>query len=158
MPVIIDGHNLIPRIPGLSLRDIDDELRLVELLQDYCQRSWKQVEVFFDNAPPGQSGVRTFGSVKARFIREGKTADRAIQEKLEKLGRSARNWTVVSSDRQVQAAARAARARVLSADEFLREMRQLEKPEDKLEGEAGPGQLSPEEIDDWLKLFGKSEE
>jgi hypothetical protein len=68
MPVIIDGHNLIPRIPGLSLRDIDDELRLVQLLQDFCQRSRKQVEVFFDNAPPGSAGVRSFGSVKARFI------------------------------------------------------------------------------------------
>ena len=156
MPVIIDGHNLIPKIPGLSLQDIDDELRLIQLLQDYCQRSRKQVEVFFDNAPPGSTGVRSFGSVKARFIREGKSADRAIQQKLQKLGGSAHNWTVVSSDRQVQVAARAARARVLSADEFAREMEQLKVAPGEVEGE--PEQLSQEELDEWLDLFGGERE
>jgi len=153
MPVIIDGHNLIPKIPGLSLQAIDDETQLLELLGEYCRRSRRQVEVFFDNAPPGVPRARSFGRVTARFVRAGVPADQAIREKLVRLGKAARNWTVVSSDHQIQAAARAARATVLSAEAFAQELQKTleasppkpDAPEDK---------LSPEELESWLKLFG----
>src|SRR4030066_2207710 len=125
MPLIIDGHNLIPKIPGLTLQAIDDETQLVELLGEYCRRSRRQVEVFFDNAPPGVPRARSFGRVTARFVRAGGPADQSIREKLVRLGKAARNWTVVSSDHQIQAAARAARATVLSAEAFAQE---LQKP------------------------------
>lgn len=156
MPIIIDGHNLIPKIPGLSLHDADDELHLIELLQVYCQHSRKQVEVFFDNASPGQPAARSFGLVKARFIREGRSADQAIQDKLTKLGRSARNWTVVSSDRQVLAAARAAHARVLTAEEFWREMQTSSRAASS--DEKPPNEVYPEDLDEWLRLFGEGGE
>ena len=84
MPFIVDGHNLIPKVPGLNLQDMEDELQLVELLQEFCRINRKQVEVYFDNAPPGGLEVRKFGSVTARFIREGKTADLAIKKKLKR--------------------------------------------------------------------------
>ncbi len=32
---IIDGHNLIPKLPGRSLRELDDEMALVGLLQTF---------------------------------------------------------------------------------------------------------------------------
>src|SRR5512137_1181649 len=98
MPYLVDGHNLIPKIPGLNLQALDDEEQLIQLLQEYCRRERKQVEVFFDNAPPGGVRARTFGLVTARFVRQGSTADQAIRERLVRLGRLARNWTVVSSD------------------------------------------------------------
>jgi uncharacterized protein len=106
MPYIIDGHNLIPKLPGLELSDIDDESRLIELLQEFCRRQRKRVEVYFDNAPPVERRAQSFGAVTARFVRQGTTADAAIRARLARLGRSARNWTVVSSDQEVQAAAR----------------------------------------------------
>ncbi len=28
MPILVDGHNLVPHVPGLSLRDPDDEMVL----------------------------------------------------------------------------------------------------------------------------------
>ncbi len=111
MPFLIDGHNLIPKIPGLNLQALDDEEQLIKLLQEYCRRQRKQVEVFFDNAPPGGVRARNFGLVIARFVRQGTTADQAIRERLTRLGRLARNWTVVSSDLTVQSWARAAQAR-----------------------------------------------
>jgi predicted RNA-binding protein with PIN domain len=94
MRYLIDGHNLIPKLPGLSLNAIDDELRLVELLQEYCRRSRNGVEVYFDNAPPGQAGTRRYGTVSAHFIPRGRTADDAIRLRLGRLGRSGKNWTV----------------------------------------------------------------
>ena len=156
MPFIIDGHNLIPRIPGLHLSDLEDELQLVELLQEFCRINRKQVEVYFDNAPPGGMDVRVFGSVTARFIRQGRTADQAIKVKLHRLGGEARNWTVVSSDREVQAAARKTRAKAISSEEFARLLLA------DLEGtgsayDAEQESIDPEEIQEWLKLFGEDE-
>src|SRR5512144_1363588 len=112
MPYIIDGHNLIPKVPSLSLQEMDDEQHLVEMLQEFCRRQHKQVEVFFDNAPPGGVRARNLGQVTARFIRQGASADDAIRKRLVNLGRAARNWTVVSSDKTVQAEARAVQAQV----------------------------------------------
>ena len=95
MPYLIDGHNLIPKVAGLSLKAVDDEMQLIELLQEFCRigaSRWR----YFDNSPPGQPGSGAFGPVTARFVREGRTADDAIAARLKRLGRSARNWTVVS--------------------------------------------------------------
>lgn len=158
MPYIIDGHNLIPKIPGLSLEAIDDEEQLIALLQEYCRATRKQVEVYFDNAPPGQPRARSYGFVTARFVRAGRTADEAIGAKLRRLGRGARNWTVVSSDHGVQSKARAAQARVMTSDEFagqlLAALEQVEPgPAAKEEGE-----LSAEELEEWLRLFGGDED
>ena len=157
MPFIIDGHNLIPKIPGLSLSEMDDEMRLVEMLQEYCRLTRKQVEVFFDNAPPGQPRARNFGSVIARFVRSGQTADQAIRNKLQRLGGEARNWTVVSSDHQVQAAARAARAAVIPSETFSRQMKEILDSSPKTSEVADKG-LSNDEVDDWMKIFGIDED
>ena len=153
MPYLIDGHNLIPKVPGLSLRDMDDEIALIEHLQAFCRRTGKDVEVYFDNAPPGGMRVRHFGRVEAHFVRSGKTADDAIAARLQRLGRAARNWTVVSSDRQVQAAARGAQARVLSSDEFA--LRLTETSETASEPvKRDDVLLNEDEVNEWLNLFG----
>ncbi len=120
MPYLIDGHNLIPKVPGLSLQEMDDEQHLLEMLQEFCRRQRKQVEVFFDNAPPGGVRARNLGSVTARFVRQGTTADDAIRKRLANLGRAARNWTVVSSDQAVQAEARAVQAQPMPSESFAR--------------------------------------
>ena len=155
MPLIIDGHNLIPKVRGLSLEAIDDEMQLLEQLQEYCQRTRKKVEVYFDNAPPGQPRVRTYGNLIARFVRAGQSADRAIHEKLVRLRGEARNWTVVSSDREVQASARAARAGVLSSEAFAEQLQAtLAAPTRSAQPDEA---LSSDELDEWLKLFGGEE-
>lgn len=156
MPYLIDGHNLIPKVRGLALEQIDDEIHLIEMLQEFCRISHKQVEVFFDRAPAGQAGARTFGMVVARFVREGSTADQAIRQKLNRLAGAARNWTVVSSDHEVQAAARAARAHVLSSEEFASQLATTLAAEGAMPEEKP--HITPEEIEEWLKLFGVDDE
>ena len=39
MPTIIDGHNLIPKVRGLSLQRLDDELELIQKLQTLLPRA-----------------------------------------------------------------------------------------------------------------------
>lgn len=149
MPFLIDGHNLIPKL-GMRLDSIDDEEQLIKLLQEFCRLEQRKVEVFFDGAPPQHAGARKVGLVTAHFVRVGSTADDAIRNRLRRLGRGAKNWTVVSSDRQVQAEARAAQAEIMSSEAFagmLKHSRHcaLESGEEQ--------KLSPDEVEEWLKLF-----
>ncbi|RJP48830.1 MAG: hypothetical protein C4583_13795 [Anaerolineaceae bacterium] len=154
MPFLIDGHNLIPKL-GLSLRNVDDEMQLVSHLQDFCRAERKQVEVYFDGAPAGQVGTRRLGLVTAHFVRLGSTADAAIRARLKSLGRAARNWTVVTSDRAVQAEARMVGARVVSSDEFAGQVNASKRaPAQRSGDEAG---MSDAEVEEWLRLFREKE-
>ena len=150
MPYLVDGHNLIPKV-GLRLDSFDDELELVTILQEFARLHRRQVEVYFDGAPAGQAGTRSLGTVKAHFVRAGTTADDAIRRRLRKMGRAAKNWTVISSDREVQAEARAARAEVLSSDEFARML--LQTPRIESAKPAADKKVSPSEVDEWLNIF-----
>jgi len=154
MPYIIDGHNLIPKIPGLSLADIDDEQKLVEVLLEFCRLRRKQAVVYFDQAPPGGPRARNYGAVTAYFVPMGQTADNAIRRQLTRLGRGARNWSVVSSDLAVQAAARAAHASIIPAESFAREIVSALQDAGEDTDNHGDVILSPDEIDQWLDLFG----
>lgn len=149
MPYLIDGHNLIPKL-GLRLDSIDDEMELIAILQEFCRLERKKLEVFFDGAPATHAGTRKLGPVTAHFVRLESTADSAICKRLKSLGRSARNWTVVSSDRQVQAEARAASAEVISSDSFAAMLKQARNSAPKSNSEK---KLSSQEVEDWLKLF-----
>lgn len=175
MPTLIDGHNLIPKL-GLSLRSLDDEMQLVARLQEFCRAERKKsLEVYFDGAPAGQVGTRKMGLVTAHFVRLGATADSAIRARLKTLGRAARNWTVVTSDRQVQADARGAGAAVVSSEAFAARVnastralapgRQPAKsPQgakspkgERVEGSAKEAGMSEEEVEEWLRLFREKE-
>ena len=157
MPFLIDGHNLIPKI-GLRLDSPDDELQLLTMLQEHSRRTRRPIEVYFDGAPPGRAGSRQAGKVKAHFVRQSSTADAAIQARLRALGRAARNWTVVSSDRAVQLAATASGASAMTSEQFARDFLRgrPQLPVDGGKPSAGKdGGLSDDEIDDWLSIFGK---
>jgi uncharacterized protein len=149
MPYLIDGHNLIPKL-GLRLDSMDDEMELVAILQEFCRVSRKDVEVYFDGAPAPHAGTRKLGAVTAHFVRLGMTADDAIQKRLKALGKSARNWTVVSSDRQVQAEARAARAEVIASDSFAALLKQMRASAPKGMDDR---ELSSEEVEEWIRIF-----
>jgi len=149
MPYLIDGHNLIPKV-GLRLDSIDDEMELIAILQEFCRLGRRQVEVFFDGAPTPQAGIRKLGAVSAHFVQLGTTADNAIRNRLKKLGKSAKNWTVVSSDRQVQADARAAHAEVTSSDSFAGMLKQARNSAPKPSSDR---KISSQEVDEWLKIF-----
>jgi len=151
---LIDGHNLIPKIAGLSLSSIDDEQRLVDMLQVFSRVRRQRVEVFFDQAPPGRAGRRLLGTVIAHFVRQGRTADESIVARLDQLDKAARNWKVVSSDRQVQAEARNRLATIVSSEQFAAEL-QAALRDSRSDPSAGPGRMNAAELEEWLKLFGE---
>jgi uncharacterized protein len=150
MPYLIDGHNLIPKL-GLRLDDPDDEMELGRILQDFARVRRQQVEVYFDGAPPGQAGTRKLGTVRAHFIRLGQTADSAIRARLNRMGKDAKNWTIISSDREVQSAAKVHQAQFVSSEEFVKLLRTALTTPPKTSTEEKT--LSAREVDEWLKLF-----
>jgi predicted RNA-binding protein with PIN domain len=150
MPYLIDGHNLIPKL-GLHLDSPDDEMELVAILQNFARLKRQQVEVYFDGAPIGHAGTRSLGTIRAHFVRLGQPADNAIRARLNKMGKSAKNWIVVSSDREVQSAARVNQAQYISSEEFARTLRETQNTASKVK--ASDKKMSAQEVEDWLKLF-----
>ncbi len=153
MPYLVDGHNLIPKL-GLRLDSPDDEMQLLGILQEFARLSRREAHVYFDGAPAGQARTRRLGMVSAHFVRIGRTADDAIKAELRRLGRSARNWIVITSDRSVQTEARAAHAGVVSSEEFAQQLRRVRR---NANGKEGEKPITSEEVLEWLHLFGRKE-
>ena len=78
MPYIIDGHNLIGAIPGLSLADLDDEHALIHRLSEYARSHQRSITVYFDRGFLAAPQISNAGRVKVRFVRPPRTADDAI--------------------------------------------------------------------------------
>jgi uncharacterized protein len=149
MPILIDGHNLIGRMPALSLADPDDERQLVILLLAYRRRTRKSLTVVFDPGGAFALGeTRKQGGVEVVFAPHGSSADQVIVRRLRRSHDRA-GITVVTSDRELAGQAYHYGARVKSAEDFAAE----------LSAPAGDGSerpeppLSPAELQTWLALF-----
>jgi predicted RNA-binding protein with PIN domain len=153
MPLLIDGHNLIGRLPDLRLDDPDDEAKLAARLRTYSARTGRRITVVFDQGlPGGHSRELSGGGVEVVFAASGHTADGILCERIRR-ARDPRGLTVVTSDREVIAAARARGARVMRSGRFAA---QLGEPQTaSVEQDV---HLSAEEVEEWLKVFRGGED
>jgi hypothetical protein len=155
MPFLIDGHNLIGRLPDIRLDDPDDEVKLVLCLRRFCARTGKRAVVVFDHGLPG--GVSTSlsgGGVQVVFASAGRTADGILCERIRRW-RNPTGWAVVTSDRRVIDVARAKGARVMRAEAFAR---QLALPAEGEGPEKPDAHLSADEVAAWMALFREEPE
>jgi predicted RNA-binding protein with PIN domain len=150
--LIIDGHNLIPKIHGLHLKDEDDEARLIDLLQEYCRLARRQAELYFDGSPEPQKSNRKNGLVHVHYIKLGYSADDAIIQFVRNLGSDKDNWTVISSDHRIQNAVLASGCKVMGSDAFARLISTTLSSEIAIQQKRDKPP-SVGEIDEWLKLF-----
>ncbi len=151
MKWLVDGHNLIPHVPGISLSDPDDEHHLVAWFEPFIRTSGDTVELFFDRAPLGHARTYRQGRLHITYVPAGTTADQAILARLKHLGAQATQYTVVSSDRFIQKNARADRARVISSPAFVDFALARKNAASK-----GMGNSTPpveDDIQEWLDLF-----
>ncbi len=163
MQWLIDGHNLIGQMPNLRLDDPNDEEKLLEHLRSYRARTGHHLTVVFDAGLGfGLGQTKKQGGITVQFAPSGKTADQIIMQRLRKV-KNPQALMVVSSDRAVQQAAQQARVRVLTAGDFVQQL--LQNTATSLgddaslrndEGSQADISLSPEEVDEWLDLFNKS--
>ncbi|MCL4299688.1 MAG: NYN domain-containing protein [Anaerolineae bacterium] len=156
MQWLIDGHNLIGQMPNLRLDDPDDEAKLLEHLRGFRARTGHRVTVIFD-AGPGYRPAETkkAGGITVQFAAHGQTADQIISRRIRQV-KNPQELIVVTSDRAVQQAARQARVRVLTAQEFGQQLLQGSLPvEEDDRGSQAEVNLSADEVKEWLKLFKK---
>lgn len=125
MPLLIDGHNLIGKMPDMSLADPNDELKLVSKLQAYAEIVQKRIVVIFDPNPLDTTPViarqrNQHGAyLTAIFAEPGMTADRLIRDKVSET-KDRQGLTVITSDNAVASFARQSGIRVQPAGDFAK--------------------------------------
>jgi uncharacterized protein len=155
MPLLIDGHNLIGQIPGLSLADPDDEGDLVMLLRRYTTaRRGRKVVVVFDHGVYGHPQTLDGYGVSCHFARSPQDADAQLIKRIRALKRP-RDWMLVTSDRQVVRAAEEHGVRVISSHAFARQLLAPARPAAAPEEQRDISQ-SEAQIEEWLRLFGEA--
>jgi hypothetical protein len=152
MHYLIDGHNLIAKMPGISLDDPNDEAKLVLRLKSWSAASRRRrITVVFDSGlPGGQSRALSSGSVKVLFASTGSSADAILIGRIRKVQNPA-EYTLVTSDREVIVAAKTRNMPRISAESFAAQI-QTSKKSAKSNSDLEPF-LNAEEVEEWLKLF-----
>ncbi|NLY49536.1 MAG: hypothetical protein GX062_00800 [Firmicutes bacterium] len=113
--IVIDGYNLIRRIPALLCREHESLEAGREALLDrlFLYKAGKQVEITVVFDGPGRRGFFARGGIRVQFATP---ADTAVVEM------ACAGTTVVSSDIEVQNGARRRGAKVMSAEEFWQQV------------------------------------
>jgi predicted RNA-binding protein with PIN domain len=161
MHYLIDGHNLIGRMPDISLDDPQDEVELVLRLRSWSARSRKRrVTVVFDHGlPGGQDRGLSTGKVNVVFASPGRTADSILIARIHSV-KNPREYTLVTSDNVIIKEAGAKRMSVLRSEEFAPELKKGEDQGSETTGapsEADP-HVSDAEVEMWLNLFNSRQE
>ena len=152
MPYLIDGHNLIAQMPGLSLADPDDEVQLVLRLRQYAARKKQKITVVFDHGiPGGWSRDLSTGPVQVVFAGTHTNADRIILERVRE-AKTPTNLKVVSSDGEIRRAAEARRAEAITSQEFVQMLTKPPTREPRRDARENVS-LSKDEVKEWMRLF-----
>ncbi len=155
--LVIDGHNLIGQMVEISLSDPHDEEKLIKRLEEYHREKGTPIVVVFD---PGQTSPPTKRlqgkGIKVLFAPPGSKADTMIIN-LVKKSPYPKGLTIVSSDREVRRAARARRAKMMTAQRFARILSRPKKPP-LTEPTIKEKGLSSSEVKEWMAIFEKKEQ
>ena len=160
MHYLIDGNNLIGHHRDLSLADGDCRGQAISLVAGFCRGTGGRATIFFDGGPDtnvGEGGV-SLGAVRALLAGKGVEADTRILQLMDRApGEDA--YVVVSSDRKIYGRARSQGFRALRIHEFCAEMetagrRSVAGDERRAELQEKSRHLPPEEVEEWLDIFG----
>ena len=154
MPYLIDGHNLIAQMPGMTLADPDDEVQLVLRLRQFAARKKQKITVVFDHGVPGGwSSKLSTGPVKVIFAGSHSNADRIIMERIRE-AKTPTHIKLVPSDGEIRRAGQARRVEVIPSQEFAATLTQP-PPSQPRRDERENIKLSKDEVKEWLRVFKK---
>jgi predicted RNA-binding protein with PIN domain len=154
MTLLIDGHNLIGRIPDLHLDDPEDEEKLLIRLRSYRARTGKRLVVYFDPGITYQlPASKSQGGITVRRAGTGQRADDLMVRDLRRHP-NPRELAIVTADRAIQSLARQYGTQVIDSASFAAE---LSRPPEAKAASEMPS-LSEDEIQEWLAIFGQSDD
>lgn len=169
--LIIDGYNLMHAAGMARLRYGPGDLErcrtrfLNYLIGRLTPGELARTSVIFDagDAPPGMPRRTTLKDMQVFFADPGGDADTLIEELIADHS-APRQIRLISSDHRLQKAARKRRAGFVDSEVFATELeRRSPAPGARGAGRSGRrpladakrgGQTSPEETEEWLKVFG----
>lgn len=154
VPLLIDGHNLIGHSPDLSLRDPDDEARLIARLKQYVACTGKQVTVVFDPRPNDDTPHfwhkrEQHGKLEVIFAAPRSKADDVIRDRVSTT-RDRKGLIVVTSDGALGNFVRQSGIRVQSSDEFAKAMSRTLSATPPFDDKPAAGKA---EVDEWAHVF-----
>lgn len=159
MHYLIDGHNLIGKLPDISLAEEHDEVKLVLKLKSWTAVNRKRrVTVIFDSGLPGGM-VRGLSNNKVVvvFASVGQTADSLLIDRL-KAVKNPSEHILVTSDRQITAVAKSRQMVSWPSEVFAlhlaEEIGPRPAPPVQVPEKADIPVVSPSEVEEWLQLFG----
>jgi len=142
MPILIDGNNLLHRLPRPD-RNRDQVRRLV---LDHCRHERVKITVVFDGPPPlGAPSREELGAVTVHYA-GSETADDVIIRRLPG-GAAARDLVVVTDDHGLQSRARDRGASIRTLAEWSRK-KSPPPPKPRIESK-----LSSHEVAEWEDFF-----
>ncbi|MAU02009.1 MAG: hypothetical protein CL608_33150 [Anaerolineaceae bacterium] len=161
MHYLIDGHNLIAKLPDIDLSDPDDEIQLILKLRQWTAVSPKRVvTVYFDGGIPGGHNVNLSNSqVKVIFVSQGKTADSLLIARINRV-KNPPEYRLVTSDQEIINAADKRKMKHIRSEKFAQRL-SADKEERTLPGPTVTDDdpiISDAEVEQWLDLFGPVDE
>ncbi len=160
MHFLIDGHNLIAKMPGISLSDPDAEAQLILRLRRWVAANpTRRVTVYFDGGLPGGRAPHLSATrLEVVFASSGQPADDLLLRHIRRL-KNPPEYTLVSSDRKIIAAAEKRRVPVLLSEDFAPELAEeaAAAPPPPREVVEKP-LLNEAEVAAWMELFGPEPE
>lgn len=155
MPYLIDGHNLIGKIPDIDLNDPNDEALLVQKLSGFVARTKQKCTVIFDQGLPGGESRMSTRGVKVIFAPHRSNADQLIMDRISK-ERNPKMLTIVSSDNEVLDKAKARGMQTLKSAEFAELIQRPAPPVKPGADEDANLRLTADEVEEWLNIFSNN--
>ena len=152
--IIIDGWNVCWKIPEIA-ELIPDHLekarnRLNTLIKNFFQGKTVEYKIFYDGQPLNfSSAYRPDHSVY--FSTSPEKADELIIKFLQKQSKK-KNWTVITSDRELTHRVKNHDAQTLTSEAFISKLISKRSPDIKSTSKENPS-ISQEDISYWLDKF-----
>lgn len=160
MPYLIDGNNLIGQMPNLHLSDKGSKRQLVEQLAIFRDAKKTKIILVFDGPMDPDLLGENFRQKEFTILWPdlGESADSLIKKQINKQT-DLRHFYVVSSDRELQDFARKNKAKNINCEAFHKLLSKTLKgyrAAQAMKKKDTP--LTSLEVDQWLDIFGASDE
>lgn len=158
--IIIDGYNYILRLSHVDPTQedalFDARERMIRQMAAFMGQKRRRITIVFDGQDiKGITKMRRPAGLSVIFSRAPQKADPAILALIGK-SKQPRNITVVTSDHALARMAAGSGCLTVSVEEFSQKMTN-KQTNDEYE-QKYRAQMTPKELDDWLKLFNQEKE
>jgi uncharacterized protein len=156
MYVIVDGYNLLRAAEKMESWESITDVTLCRMISQYLRHIAATGAVVFDGiGPPDKIPFESMAGLKIVFSGRRTDADSIILNKIS-LDSAPKSLVIVSSDHEIQSAAKKRKAVPVKSQIFFQQMvAELEKPR---KGPQEPPQkrtgITDGETEEWLRIFG----